>query len=63
MSKVDLRKFLQKHKSGWLALTPDNKKEVAAGKTLHEVLSRAKAKGVDKPSVFKIPNLGTYYIG
>lgn len=63
MSKIDLRKILNKHKSGWLALTPDNKKEVASGKTLNEVLSKAKAKGIDKPSVFKIPNLETYYVG
>lgn len=63
MSSIDLRKFLKKHKSGWLALTPDNKSEIASGKTLHEVLSIAKSKGVQKPSVFKIPNLETYYVG
>lgn len=63
MSSVDLRKILKKHKSGWLALTPDNKKKIASGKTLHEVISKAKAKGIDKPSVFKVPNLGTYYVG
>ncbi len=63
MSSVDLRKFLKKHKSGWLALTPDNKKEVASGKTLREVISVAKTKGVNRPSVFKIPNLETYYVG
>lgn len=63
MSSIDLRKFLKKHKSGWLALTPDNKKEVASGQTLHEVLSIAKLKGVNKPSVLKIPKLDTYYVG
>jgi len=63
MSSVDLRKLLKKHKSGWLALTPDNKKEVASGKTLHEVLSVAKSKGVKKPSVLKIPKFDTYYVG
>ena len=63
MSKVDLREILKKHKSGWLALTPDNRKELANGKTLHEVLSKAKAKGFENPSVFKVPNLNTYYVG
>ena len=63
MSSLDLRKFLKQHKTGWLALTPDNKNKIASGNTLHEVLSKAKAKGVERPSVFKIPNLETYYIG
>lgn len=63
MSTVDLRRILKKHKSGWLALTSDNKEEIASGKTLHEVLSIAKTKGVKRPSVFKIPKLDTYYVG
>ncbi|MBI2326928.1 hypothetical protein HYU92_01270 [Candidatus Curtissbacteria bacterium] len=63
MSKVDLRKILKKHKSGWLALTADNKKEVASAKTLREVLSRARAKGVERPSVLKVPKLDSYYVG
>lgn len=60
---VDLRKILKKHKSGWLALTPDNKKELASGKTLQQVLSKARDKGFRNPSVFKVPNLETHYIG
>ena len=63
MFSVDLRKILKKHKSGWLALTTDNKKEVASGKTLKEVLSKARARGVERPSVLKVPNLETYYVG
>lgn len=63
MSSVDLRKTLKKHKSGWLALTADNKKEIAAGRTLKEVLARARAKGVERPSVLKVPNLDALYVG
>jgi len=63
MSKVDLRKILSSNTSGWLALTADNKKQVAHGKTLHEVLKKAKQKGVTNPSVLKVPNLETAYIG
>lgn len=63
MSKVDLRKILNQNPSGWLALTRDNKKKIASGKTLHEVLKKAKAKGVENPSVLKVPNLKTAYIG
>ena len=63
MSKVDLRKILDENTSGWLALTQDNKKKVASGKTLREVLKKAKEKGIENPSVLKIPNLKTAYIG
>jgi len=63
MSAIDLRKILKENKSGWVALTQDNKKKIAQGKTLSEVLRKAKEKGIEKPSVFKIPSLGTYYVG
>lgn len=63
MARVDLRKILDTNKSGWLALTRDNKKKIASGKTLHEVLKKAKQKGVENPSVLKVPNLKTAYIG
>lgn len=63
MTPVDIRKILEKHKSGWLALTRDNKKEIASGKTLHEVLVKAKAKGEENPSVLKVPNLNNTYVG
>lgn len=63
MTPVDIRKILKKHKSGWLALTRDNKKELASGKTLHEVLVKAKAKGIENPSVLKVPNLHNTYVG
>jgi len=63
MSGIDLRKILNPNASGWIALTADNKKKVASGKTLHEVLKKAKQKGIENPSVLKIPNLKTAYIG
>lgn len=56
MSTVDLRKIIKESKSGWVALTGDNKKEIAKGKTLHEVLPKAREKGESNPSVFKVPN-------
>ena len=30
---------------------------------VREILIQAKARGVDRPSVFKVPNLETYYVG
>lgn len=63
MSSVDLRKIIKESKSGWVALTRDNKKELAKGKTLHEVLAKAREKGEKNPSVFKVPNLKSLYVG
>ena len=63
MASVDLRKILETNTSGWLALTADNKKKIASSKTLHEVLKKAKEKGIENPSVLKVPNLKTAYIG
>ncbi len=60
---TDLSKILKKHKTGWLALTPDNKELVAKGKTLKELLTCAKKKGVDKPTVFKTASIDNYFIG
>lgn len=60
---TDLSKILSKYKKGWLALTPNNKKFVAAGATLTEVLNKAKKKGIDNPTVFKSAPVENYLIG
>lgn len=60
---IDISKILYKYKKGWLALTPNNKKLVAAGATLEEVLKKAKKKGVDNPTVFKSAPVKNYFIG
>lgn len=60
---IDLSKILSKYKKGWLALTPNNKKLVAAGATLTEVLDKAKKKGIENPTVFKSAPVENYFIG
>lgn len=60
---IDLSKILSKYKKGWLALSPDNRKFVAAGVTLEEVLAKAKKKGVNNPSVLKAAPLKHYFVG
>jgi len=62
-SMTDLSKILKKYKIGWLALSPDNEKFVAQGKTLKEVLVKARKKGVDQPSVLKASPIDNYFIG
>lgn len=60
---IDLSKILSKYQKGWLALTPNNKKLVATGTTLEEVLAKARKKGIDNPTVFKAAPIGNYFSG
>lgn len=60
---INLSRILSKYKKGWLALTPNNKKLVATGTTLEEVLVKAKKKGIDNPTVFKSAPVENYFIG
>lgn len=60
---IDLSKILSKYKKGWIALTPNNKRLVAAGATLDEVLIKARKKGIDNPTVFKAAPIGNYFSG
>lgn len=60
---VNLSKILSKHKKGWLALSPDNRKLVATGETLKEALKRAKKKGVEDPSLLKAAPVRHLFVG
>lgn len=53
MRPIDLSQILARHKRGWIALTPDNRKFLTAGNTLKEVIIKANRKGVSNPTVFK----------
>lgn len=63
MPVIDLRKILSKHKSGWLALSSDNKSLVSSGETLKEVIEKAKKKGIDSPTLLKVPSLDRPFVG
>ena len=63
MSVIDLSKLLSKYKKGWLALTPDNRNLIATGKTLDEVLKKAKKRGVGNPSVLKAASIDHLMVG
>ncbi len=63
MSTVDLSKIIVKYKNKWVALTADNKKLVASGSSLSQVLNIANKNGVKDPSVFKVPNVENLFIG
>lgn len=63
MSVIDLSKLLSRYKKGWLALSPDNRHLIATGKTLDEVLEKAKKKGVGNPSVLKATPIDHLMVG
>ncbi len=41
-NKIDFVKLLKNYKSGWVAISNDFSKVVASGKTLKEVMTKAK---------------------
>ena len=63
MRMIDLSKILSKYKKGWVALSPNNRRLIAAGKTLDEVLKKAKGKGIENPSVVKVAPVSNLFVG
>ena len=63
MVSIDLSRIIKKNKNKWVALSPDNKKFIASGNTLSQVLIRASKKGVKEPTVFKAPPVENLFIG
>ena len=60
---IDLSKTVLSYRNKWIALTPDNKKLIASGKTLNQVLILSRKKGITNPSVMKVPNIKASFIG
>lgn len=60
---VNLSKILAKNKKGWLAFAPSNWRLVAKGKTLKEVLERAREKGIENPSILKAAPVKNLLVG
>lgn len=57
---VDLTKLLKPYTSGWVALSPDNRRVVGAGETLQEAHDKAFERGVPNAVYVKVipPDLG-----
>ena len=56
MKALDMTKVYRDYKGKWVALEgPNSNKVVASGKTLEEVLTKAKRKGFNLPMVTQIP--------
>lgn len=59
----DLSKILRVYHNEWVALSNDEKRVVASGKTLEKALREAKERGVDNPIMTKVPKeYGNYVL-
>ena len=63
MSAVDWTEISQKYKGQWVGLKHDEKTVVAVGKTVQEVMEKAKQNGYEKPILFRVPTKIIPYVG
>lgn len=59
---IDLSRLLAKHANRWVALSRDERRVVASGKTPHEALTLAHAKGEADPILMWAPKEHSAYI-
>jgi len=60
---IDWTKIYKKYKGLWVALKDDEKTVVASGKTVKEVLKKAREKGHNKPILARMPEKLLTYVG
>lgn len=63
LKTIDLSKILEPYSNEWVALSIDEKKVIASGKTVKEALQKAKQKGENSPILTKVPTeYGNYVL-
>jgi hypothetical protein len=60
---IDWTKIYKKYKGLWVGLKDDNKTVVAAGKTIKEMMKKARENGYQDPIVFRVPDEIIPYVG
>lgn len=60
---INFTQIVKRYKGLWVALKDDNKSVITDGKTVKEVLRKARQKGFDHPLLFKVPVKILPYIG
>ena len=60
---IDWTQICKKYKGLWVGLKKDEKTVVASGKTVQEVMEKAKKKGYPMPILFRVPTKILPYIG
>ncbi|MDA2921644.1 DUF5678 domain-containing protein [Patescibacteria group bacterium AH-259-L07] len=60
---IDWTEICKKYKGLWIGLKSDEKTVVASGKTVKEVIEKAKMKGYKDPILFRVPTKIIPYVG
>lgn len=60
---IDWTKICKKYKGLWVGLKNDQRTVVAVGKTVKEVMEKAKKKGFNQPILFRVPTKIIPYVG
>jgi len=60
---IDWTKIYKKYKGLWVALRNDEKTVIASGKTVKQVMERAREKGYSQPILFRVPTKIIPYVG
>ena len=60
---IDWTKIYKKYKGLWVAFKNDKKTVVVSGKSVKEVVEKAKKKGYEEPILFHMPTKIVPYIG
>ena len=63
MPARDFTQIYKKYKGKWVALTLDEKKVIASGESLKQILEESKKKGLEHPIVMRVPPSVLPYIG
>ena len=60
---IDWTKICKKYKGLWVGLKNDEKTVVASGKSVEEVMGKAKKRGYLQPLLFRVPSKIVPYVG
>lgn len=60
---INWTKIYDKYKGLWVALKDDQKTVIASGKTVQEVMDKAKAKKFKQPILMRVPAEVMPYVG
>lgn len=63
MKAIDLTKIYKEYRGRWVALAEDEQTVVSSGKKAVVVYKEAKAKGLKKPIMMKVPKEIIPYVG
>lgn len=60
---IDWTKIYNNYKGLWVALKDDEKTVLASGKSVNEVMRKAKQNGSEQPILFRVPTKIMPYVG